>query len=221
MLNGPCHIHFVFVDGKRVSRHAIKDCKTFLKLQEAAGNKQAEARRQGYESNTNNAPSSSQQANNGAAQGQNQPNQGNDNDVGYIPSKGHIAAMIQPIPKSNKEEKSISHQVNLAVTSPIVTTEYLHWSEQPIEFNREDHPITVPRPGNAPLVLKNTSSNAHIAGVLKPTNCSFHGIVPGSANYPLGRIVLDICFGNRQNYRREKLDFEVMDWPSQYHAILG
>jgi hypothetical protein len=102
-----------------------------------------------------------------------------------------------------------------------VTTEYLHWSEQPIEFNREDHPITVPRPGNAPLVLKNTSSNAHIAGVLKPTNCSFHGIVPGSANYPLGRIVLDICFGNRQNYRREKLDFEVMDWPSQYHAILG
>jgi hypothetical protein len=57
--------------------------------------------------------------------------------------------------------------------------------------------------------------------VLKPTDCSFHGIVPGSANYPLGRIALNICFGNRQNYRREKLDFEVMDWPSQHHAILG
>jgi hypothetical protein len=56
---------------------------------------------------------------------------------------------------------------------------------------------------------------------LKPTDCSFHGIVPGSANYPLGRIALDVCFGNRQNYRREKLDFEVMDWTSQYHAILG
>jgi hypothetical protein len=27
----------------------MKDCKTFLKLQEAAGNKQAKARRQGYE----------------------------------------------------------------------------------------------------------------------------------------------------------------------------
>jgi hypothetical protein len=154
MLNGPCHIHFTFIDGKRVSRHAMKDCKTFQKLQEAAGNKQAEARRQGYEGNTNNAPSSSQQANNGAVQGQNQPNQGNDNDGGYIPSKGNITAMIQPIPKSNKEEKSISRQVNLAVTSPPVTTKYLHWSEQPIEFNREDHPITVPRPRNAPLVLK-------------------------------------------------------------------
>jgi hypothetical protein len=154
--------------------------------------------------------------------------------------------MIQPIPKSNKEEKSISRQVNLVVTSPLVTTEYLHWSEQPIEFNREDHPITVPRPGNAPLVLKaqiggydvervfmdagsginliykKTLRAMHISlEFLKSTDCSFHGIVPGCANYPLGRIALDICFGNRQNYRREKLDFEVMDWPSQYHAILG
>jgi hypothetical protein len=89
----------------------MKDCKTFLKLQEAAVNKQAEARRQGYEGNTNSALSSSQQANNGATQGQIQPNQGNDNDGGYIPSKGHIAAMIQPVPKLNKEEKSISRQL--------------------------------------------------------------------------------------------------------------
>jgi hypothetical protein len=119
--------------------------------------------------------------------------------------------MIQPIPKSNKEEKSISHQVNLAVTSPPVTTEYLHSSEQPIEFNREDHPITVPQPGNAPLVLKAQIGGYDIERVfmdarsginliyaktlramrislefLKPTDCSFHGIVPGSANYPLG-----------------------------------
>jgi hypothetical protein len=56
---------------------------------------------------------------------------------------------------------------------------------------------------------------------LKRTDYSFHRIVPGSANYPLGRIALNVCFGNHQNYKREKLDFEVMDWPSQYHAILG
>jgi hypothetical protein len=154
--------------------------------------------------------------------------------------------MIQPIPKLNKEEKSISRQVNLAVTSPLVTTEYLHWSEQPIEFNREDHPITIPRPGNAPLVLKariggydvervfmdagsginliyaKTLRAMHISlEFLKPTDCSFHGIVPGSANYPLGRIALDVCFSNCKNYRKEKLNFEFMDWPSQYHAILG
>jgi hypothetical protein len=34
-------------------------------------------------------------------------------------------------------------------------------------------------------------------------------------------MALDVCFGNHLNYRREKLEFEVMDWPSQYHAILG
>jgi hypothetical protein len=56
---------------------------------------------------------------------------------------------------------------------------------------------------------------------LKPTDFSFHRIVPGSANYPLGQIALDVCFGNRKNCRKEKLDFKVMDWPSQYHAILG
>jgi hypothetical protein len=72
------------------------------------------------------------------------------------------------------------------------------------------------------LIYVKTLRAMHISlEFLKPTDCSFHGIVPGSANYPLGRIALNVCFGNRQNYRREKLDFEVMDWPSQYHAILG
>jgi hypothetical protein len=188
----------------------MKDCTTFLKLQEGALNKQAEAKRPGYEGNTNNA-SASQQGNNGAPQGQYQPNQGHDNDGGYIPSKGHITAMIQLVPKSNKEEKSITRQVNLAVTSPPATMEYLHWSEQPIEFSRDDHPITVPWPGSAPMVLKaqigtydidrvfmdagsginiiyaKTLRAMHISlEFLKPTDCSFHGIVPGSANYPLG-----------------------------------
>jgi hypothetical protein len=72
------------------------------------------------------------------------------------------------------------------------------------------------------LIYAKTLRAMHISlEFLKPTDCSFHGIVPESANYPLGRIALDVCFGNRQNYRREKLDFKVMDWPSQYHMILG
>jgi hypothetical protein len=153
----------------------------------------------------------SQQGNNGVPQGQDQPNQGRDDDGGYVPSKGHIAAMIQPVPKLNKEEKSITRQVNLSVTLPPATTEYLHWSEQPIEFSRDDHPIILPRPGNAPLVLKaqigtydvdrvfmyarsginliyaKTLRAMHISlEFLKPTDCSFYGIIPGSANYPLG-----------------------------------
>jgi hypothetical protein len=46
---------------------------------------------------------------------------------------------------------------------------------------------------------------------LKPTYCSSHGIVPGSANHPLGKIKLDVCFSDSGNFRREKLEFEVMD----------
>jgi hypothetical protein len=79
----------------------MKDCTTFLKLQEAALNKQTEARRQGYEGS--NKPPTSQQGNNGALQGQDQPNQEHNDDKGYVPSKGHITAMIQPVPKLNKE----------------------------------------------------------------------------------------------------------------------
>jgi hypothetical protein len=125
-------MHYAFIDDKRVSCHVMKDCRTFLKLQEAIVYKQADARRQGYDESTSDAPPANQQATNGAAQGQNHPNQGNENDGGYIPSKGHISAMIQPVPKSNKEKKSISRQVNLAITSPPASIEYLHWSEQPI-----------------------------------------------------------------------------------------
>jgi hypothetical protein len=81
----------------------MKNCRTFLKLQEAVGFKQAEAKNQGYGGNQNNTPSTNQQPTGGASQGQGQPNKSNENDGGYIPSKGHIVAMIQPVPKSNNE----------------------------------------------------------------------------------------------------------------------
>jgi hypothetical protein len=46
----------------------MKDCTIFLKLQEAALNKQAEAKWQGYEGNANSTPAS-QHVNNGVLQG--------------------------------------------------------------------------------------------------------------------------------------------------------
>jgi hypothetical protein len=51
----------------------MKDCTTFFKLQEAALNKQAEAKWQGYKGNTSNAPAN-QQGNNGVPQNQDQSN---------------------------------------------------------------------------------------------------------------------------------------------------
>jgi hypothetical protein len=71
----------------------MKDCTTFLKLQEAALSMQAEAKWQEYKGNTSNAPAN-QQGNNGVPQNQDQSNQGRDDDGGYVSSKGHITAMI-------------------------------------------------------------------------------------------------------------------------------
>jgi hypothetical protein len=148
---------------------------------------------------------------------------------GYPQSKVHMTAMIQPVPKSKKEQKSISKQVNLVISSLLATTEYLCWSEQTIGFNRADHPRKVPRPGHAPMVLKAQIGGYDVGRVfmdagsginliyartlkamkislewLQPTDCSFNGIVPESANHLLRKIEVDICFGDRGNFRRKK-----------------
>jgi hypothetical protein len=62
------------------------------------------------------------------------------------------------------------------------------------------------------LIYAKTLRAMHILlELLKPTDCSFHGIILGIAKYPLGQIALNVCFGNRQNYRREKLNFKFID----------
>jgi hypothetical protein len=35
ILHGPYRIHYAYLDDKRVSNHLMRDCRTFLKLQEA------------------------------------------------------------------------------------------------------------------------------------------------------------------------------------------
>jgi hypothetical protein len=56
---------------------------------------------------------------------------------------------------------------------------------------------------------------------LSESNMSFHGIIPGKKAESLGQIALDVVFGDSKNYRKEKLTFEVVDFQSAYHAILG
>ena len=56
---------------------------------------------------------------------------------------------------------------------------------------------------------------------LEVSDTMFHGIVPKKGIYPLGKINLDVIFGTPKTFRRERIDFEVVDWPSQYHCILG
>jgi hypothetical protein len=57
--------------------------------------------------------------------------------------------------------------------------------------------------------------------MLVPSKSPFYGIVPGNAMHPLGTVVLPVTFGTRENYRTEFIKFEVSNFESSYHAILG
>jgi hypothetical protein len=57
--------------------------------------------------------------------------------------------------------------------------------------------------------------------MLVPSKSPFCGIVPGNAAHPLGTVVLPVTFGTRENYRTEFIKFEVANFKSSYHAILG
>ena len=47
---------------------------------------------------------------------------------------------------------------------------------------------------------------------LSESNMSFHGVIPRKKAESLGQITLDVVFGDSENYRKEKLTFEVVDY---------
>src|SRR3954470_8861948 len=49
----------------------------------------------------------------------------------------------------------------------------------------------------------------------------FHGIIPGKKAHSLGMITLNVVFCTPGNFRKQKITFEVVDFPSAYHALLG
>ena len=56
---------------------------------------------------------------------------------------------------------------------------------------------------------------------LKPSNTVFHGVVPGKSAYPVGKIALEVAFGDEHDSRSETLTFEVVKIRSPYHALFG
>jgi hypothetical protein len=57
--------------------------------------------------------------------------------------------------------------------------------------------------------------------MLVPSKSPFYSIVPGNTAHPLGTVVLPVTFGTRENYCTEFIKFEVANFESSYHAILG
>jgi hypothetical protein len=60
-----------------------------------------------------------------------------------------------------------------------------------------------------------------ISKMLTPSKAPFYDIVPGNAATQLGSVVLPVTFEIKDNYRTEYIKFEVADFDSSNHAILG
>jgi hypothetical protein len=61
-----------------------------------------------------------------------------------------------------------------------------------------------------------------ITNMLTKSTSPFYGIIPRNAAIPLGSVVLPFTFGESQdNYCTEYMKFEVADFETSYHAILG
>ena len=56
---------------------------------------------------------------------------------------------------------------------------------------------------------------------LQGSRTVFHGIVPGLSCSPIGKILIDVLFGDKDHFRRESAWFEVVELESPYHALLG
>jgi len=57
--------------------------------------------------------------------------------------------------------------------------------------------------------------------LLTPSKALFYGIVLGNSSTPIGSLTLPATFGTEQNFRTEYIKFEVADFESSYHTILG
>jgi hypothetical protein len=126
------------------------------------------------------------------------------------------------------------------------TPQPLRWSEFPITFSRKDHWVHIPDLETHPLVINPIFDRAFLPKTLidggnslniiftrtlrkmdfnfnKMTACDepFYGVVPDKAAYPIDRVCLLVTFGTKENFRMEYLTFEVADFHSSYHAILG
>jgi hypothetical protein len=61
-----------------------------------------------------------------------------------------------------------------------------------------------------------------ITYMLTKSTSPFYDIIPRNAAIPLGSVVLPVTFTEtRENYRTEYIKFEVADFETSYHAILG
>ena len=52
-------------------------------------------------------------------------------------------------------------------------------------------------------------------------NTTFKGVIPGPEARYMGSLVLEVVFGSPDNFRSEKLTFDIAPFRIGYHALLG
>ena len=57
--------------------------------------------------------------------------------------------------------------------------------------------------------------------LLTPSKALFYSIIPRNSSTPIGSVTLPVTFGTEENFRTEYIKFEVANFESSYHAILG
>jgi hypothetical protein len=146
----------------------------------------------------------------------------------------------------NRRAQKATRREVMSIEPAVLTP--LRWSEVPITFSRADQWTSFSEPGRFPLVLKPVvvgsklnkvlidggsglnvlftktlkKMKLDITHMLTKSTSPFYDIIPENAAIPLGSVVLPVTFGEtRDNYRTEYVKFEVADFETSYHAILG
>ena len=127
-----------------------------------------------------------------------------------------------------------------------VTPKFNPWSAGPITFDCRDHLTSIRHRGLAALMLDPIINGYHLTRVLMdgssslnliyqdtvrkmgidPTkishsNTTFKRVIPGPEARCTGSLILEVVFGSPDNFRSEKLTFDIAPFRSGYQALLG
>ncbi|XP_071681806.1 uncharacterized protein [Lolium perenne] len=213
-INAPCYLHAYIdpKDDKKKLSHLLRDCRQFFEMQKFIQQQQPSP-----------PPPPQHQVQ------QVQPRNSNES---FPPPRGQMS-MIHKTGVSRREMKKLTQEINLAESIMANIPEYIDWSPQSIMLSRADHPLTIPKPDHAALVVEaqiggfnmskvfmdggsglnliflNTVKNMRITmRMLEETDTCFHGILPTLLAYSLGKVYLNVVFGKPDNFRKEKMEFE-------------
>ncbi|KAI4966998.1 hypothetical protein ZWY2020_034476 [Hordeum vulgare] len=122
--------------------------------------------------------------------------------------------MAQPTPRSSN---------GLGLRSPLIGRTIRHIPTQEASYGRrpvvEESIAQSPHGRRQHIMSPTLSRDGHSMSKLSERHA-----VPGRPDERpshFRRIVVDVVFGYDKNFRKEKLTFEVVDFQSAYHAILG